>query len=78
MSDISMDIIKLMQKHGLTGDELISAIENVFPCEVTGCTELAEYTGWYRCKDWTGRATGLIQKRSVCGGHTYMLIGGEE
>lgn len=32
-------------------------------CEVSGCNNLAEYEGWYRCKDtFLGTPTGLIQK----------------
>jgi hypothetical protein len=42
-------------------------------CEITGCSNLAEYEGWWKVKDFAGNPTGLMQKRKVCEFHVDLL-----
>lgn len=58
--------------------EFISNHPSFNKCEVDGCFEEYEYSGWYRCKDkFTGKSTGLIQRRLVCELHSNLLIGNQ-
>ena len=52
-------------------------VEDFVSCEAQGCQQLAIYEGWYRQKDFTGHATGLIRLANVCREHTAWLICGE-
>lgn len=47
-------------------------------CDVAGCDNPAEYEGWWRAKDFTGNATGLIRLVQVCEEHRTLLIGAED
>jgi hypothetical protein len=58
------------------GYEFDSEEEDLVLCEVAGCANLAEWEGWYEVRDpMLGTPTGLVQKRSVCSDHKYMLRG---
>jgi hypothetical protein len=50
----------------------------IIRCEVSGCSEEAEYQGYWRVKDSFNIPTGLIQLRNVCNGHKSLLIGSEK
>ena len=60
---------------GYNREEALAEFETLHFCEVDNCTNLAEWEGWYKVRDFSGNTTGLMQKRCVCEEHKCLLEG---
>lgn len=49
--------------------------EDFIKCDFRGCTNEAEFEGWYRVLDFAGQPTGVTQKMRVCNSCVKFLIG---
>ena len=59
--------------------ECMKCHNEIFPCEVRGCNQEAEYEGWYRGTDpFTGKPIPHIILIKVCEEHINCLISADK